>query len=154
MYSFCDYSSSCDGGVSVSPDMPDRRSFDQKRLTVADKFLQPTIPKGNDEYYNLIRQTIGKELSVANLQREDLPSYVKGVGCGQTFLIKGQEMRARFIMNLMISELKLSMSIDAEFAHLLFKDTLEYTQTQNVHEYVHQPSKKGFLGLGGSRGGV
>jgi len=133
-------------------DLPERRGFDQRRLTIADKFLQPTIPQGNDEYYNLIRQTIGKELSVANLQREDISSYIKCVGCAQTFLIKGQNMRARFLMNMMVSELKLSMSIDAEFSHLLFKDTLEYTQTQNVHEYMHQPVKKGFLGLGSSGG--
>lgn len=65
------------------------------------------------------------------------------------FVIKGLDMRARRIMNEIITELKLSMSIDNEFAHLLFKDTLEYTQTQNVHEYTHQPVKKGFLGLGG-----
>jgi hypothetical protein len=147
LYSLC-YCFTFLGGVVIA-DMPQPRGFNEKRLTIADKFLQPTIPTGNENFYNMVRQTIGKELSVANLQREDIPSYVLGTECAQTFLIKGLDMRARRIMNTIVSELKLSMSIDAEFAHLLFKDTLEYTQTQNVHEYVHQPVKKGFLGLGG-----
>ena len=135
-------------------DMPQPRGFDQKRLTIADKFLQPTIPTGNTEYYNQTRQTMAKEFSVGNFQREDVPSFVKGSDCARIFLIRGQSTRAHLIMNSMITEAKVSMSIDAEFAHLLFKDTLDYTQTQNVHEYVHQPAKKGLFGLGGGvRGG-
>jgi len=131
---------------------PEHRDFNQKRLTVADKFLQPTIPEGNTEYYNQTRQTMAKEFSVGNFQREDVPSFVKGSDCARIFLIRGQSTRAHLIMNSMITEAKVSMSIDAEFAHLLFKDTLEYTQTQNVHEYMHQPAKKGFLGFGSNRG--
>ena len=135
------------GGDSI-PDVPQSRHFDKKRLTIADKFLQPTMPTGNVDFYNRVRQTIGKEHSVANIQREDVPSYILGDDLAQTYVIKGLDMRARRIMNNIITELKTSMSIDNEFAHLLFKDTLEYTQTQNVHEYVHQPPKKSFFNLG------
>jgi len=133
-------------------EIPQQRGFDKKRLTIADKFLQPTIPTGNTEYYNQTRQTMAKELSVGNFQREDVSSFIRGADCARIFLIRGQSMRAHLIMNSMITEAKVSMSIDGEFAHLLFKDTLEYTQTQNVHEYTHQPAKKGFFGLGGSGG--
>ena len=131
--------------------MPQPRGFDNKRLTIADRFLQPTIPSGNDVFYNLIKQTIGKELSVANLEREDMLSFLWQIGTAQVFLLYGQERLSRFLMNMLVSELKLTMSKDNEFAHLLFKDSLEYTQTQNVHEYVHQPQKRGLFG--GMRGG-
>ena len=131
--------------------MPQPRGFDNKRLTIADRFLQPTIPSGNDVFYNLIKQTIGKELSVANLEREDMLSFLWQIGTAQVFLLYGQERLSRFLMNMLVSELKLTMSKDNEFAHLLFKDSLEYTQTQNVHEYVHQPQKRGLFG--GFRGG-
>ena len=131
--------------------MPQPRGFDNKRLTIADRFLQPTIPSGNDVFYNLIKQTIGKELSVANLEREDMLSFLWQIGTAQVFLLYGQERLSRFLMNMLVSELKLTMSKDNEFAHLLFKDSLEYTQTQNVHENVHQPQKRGLFG--GFRGG-
>ena len=130
--------------------MPRPSGFDNKRLTIADRFLQPTIPSGSDTFYNLIKQTIGKELSVANIEREDMLSYIWQIGTAQIFLLYGQERHARFIMNMLVSELKLSMSQNNEFAHLLFKDSMEYTQTQNVHEYTHQPKKRGlFGGFGG-----
>ena len=131
--------------------MPQPKGFDTKRLTIADRFLQPTIPLGNDTFYNLIKQIIGKELSVANLERTDLASYIWQSTTAQVFLLYGQERLSRFLMNMMISELKLTMSIGNEFAHLLFKDSLEYTTTQNVHEYSHQPQKRGFFG--GFKGG-
>lgn len=114
-----------------------------------DRFLEPTIPMGNEGFNNLIKQSIGKELSLANLQREDLKSFVEAFGTAQIMLIHGQDRLARFILTISISELKLSMSIDADFSHLLLREKLEYTQTQNVHEFVHEPARKKFFG--GSR---
>lgn len=135
-------------GGEFIPELPQPQHFNKKRLTTAENFLQPTMPRGNIDFYDRIRQTIGKEHSIANIQREDVPSYILGDDLAQTFVIKGLDMRARRIMNNIITELKTSMSIDNEFAHLLFKDTLEYTQTQNVHEYTHQPAKRSFFSLG------
>jgi len=123
-----------------------QRKFDKKRLTIADRFLQGTKPLGNNEFSNELVQATGKELSVANLDKEDITSYIKGFGTAIVFYLHGQNRTKQIILTLIQAELKLSMSIDNEFSHLLFRDTLEYTQTQNVHEYVHEPARKKFFG--------
>jgi len=130
------------------PDMQHMLSVQRdKRLDQFSRFLLPTKPEGlDDEYYNERKQMMGKELSVANLEWEHMRSFVRMFDCGEEFLLVNQEITARYILNKLIMELKLSMSKDGMFIDKLLSNRIEYSQTQNVHEYTHQPEKRGLFG--------
>lgn len=118
-----------------------------KRLDQFSRFLLPTQPKGIDDvYYEERKQMTGKELSVANLEWEHMGSFVRMFDCGEEFLLYEQEITARYILNKLIAELKLSMSKDGMFIEQLLSKKIEYAQTQNVHEYTHTPEKRGLFG--------
>jgi len=132
------------------PDVDPRQMLNiqkDKRLDQFSRFLLPTKPDGVDDvYYNERKQMLGKELSVANLEWEHMLSFVRMFDCGEEFLLVGQEVTARYILNKMIMELKLSMSKDGMFITELLSNKIEYSQTQAVHEYTHLPEKKKLFG--------
>jgi len=65
----------------------------------------------------------------------------------EVFTLKGQNKTAQIIMNWMLRELEGSRSIEGWFGEeIMSGNKMEYTQTQNVHEYQHKPEKKGFFG--------
>ena len=118
-----------------------------KRLDQFSRFPLPTQPKGiYDVYYEERKQMTGKELSVANLEWEHMGSFVRMLDCAEEFLLYEQEITARFILNKLIAELKLSMSKEGMFIEQLLSKKIEYAQTQNVHEYTHAPEKRGIFG--------
>jgi len=106
------------------------------------RFLQPTIPKGQLEYYNPRMPLIGKELSIGNIQREDMISYLSTEEAILEFLEEGQLGLARFMMTLFQSELKLSMSFDGLFMEFISTSKFEYKQSQELTENVNVPQKK------------
>lgn len=110
------------------------------------RFLTPTQPKGYNEFYDERKQLMGKELSVANLEKEDIECYEKMINVAQEMLIYGQDLMARTIMISMVSGLKLSMSLEGMFIENLLANKIEYAQTQTVHEYQHAPEKRGIFG--------
>ena len=120
--------------------------IDPKRLTNVERFLEATLPKGKDEWYDKIRPLMGKELSTGILEKTDVGSYLLTVQCARMFLLHGQEITGRGIMTDMISELKLSASIDGTMLENIFREKIQYEQTQHVHEHSEPPQKRGFLG--------
>lgn len=122
--------------------MPTFKGIDRERLDQYSRFLTPTLPEGDDPWYNKIRQLIGKELSIANLEREDMISFIKAVDAAQVFLLAGQSVTGRKIMTGIISELKLTGSIDGKIIDNIFSNKMEYEQTQHVHEHLEPAPKK------------
>ena len=119
----------------------DKQSIDQYS-----RFLQPTIPKGQLDYYNPRMPLLGKELSIGNIEREDMISYLTTEEAILEFLEEGQLGLARFMMTLYQSELKLSMSFEGMFMEYISTNKFEYKQTQDVTEHVDLPKKRGFFG--------
>lgn len=116
-----------------------------KRLTHVERFLEPTVPKGRDEWYDKIKPLMGKELSLGILDKTDIGSYLLEVQCARMFLLHGQEITGRGIMTDMIAELKLSASIEGAMLDAIFQEKIQYEQTQHIHEHPEQVRKKGFL---------
>lgn len=122
------------------------RSMDPKRLTNVERFLEATLPKGRDEWYNKIRPLMGKELSLGILDKTDVGSYILEVQSARMFLLHGQEITGRGIMTDMIAELKLSASIDGIMLDAVFREKIEYEQTQHIHEHTEPTPRRSFLG--------
>jgi len=117
-----------------------------KRFDIFTRFLQPPVPEGEENYYNKIKPLISKNNSISFLQREDIPSYLREGFTAKVFLTKGQERTSRMIMTDYLQELGLSQSIEGWFGEeILSGNKVEYTQTQNLHEYQHPTEKKGFF---------
>lgn len=110
------------------------------------RFLEPTIPKGQLDYYNDRKPLISKELSVGNIERTDMVSYLDMEDAILEFLEEGQIGCARFLMTRFQSELKLSMSFDANFMKQITTSKFEYTQKQDIHEHMETPKKMGIFG--------
>ena len=118
----------------------------EKRLAPIERFLEPTVPKGRDEWYDKIRPLMGKELSLGILDKTDIGGYLLEVQCARLFLLHGQEITGRGIMTDMIAELKLSASIGGVMLDAVFQEKIQYEQTQHVHEHTDLAPKKGLLG--------
>jgi len=110
------------------------------------QFLEPTIPKGQNEYYNDRKPLISKELSVGNIDRTDMISYLDLEDAILEFLEEGQIGLARFLMTRYQSELKLSMSFNGRFMDQVSTSKFEYTQKQDITEHVSNPKKRGLFG--------
>lgn len=122
-------------------DIPTKQSIDQ-----FSRFLTPTIPKGQEDYYNPRIPLIGKELSVGNIERQDMISYLWMEEAILEFLEEGQIGLARFLMTEFQTELKLTMSFDALFMEYITTNKFEYTQKQDITEHIERPPKRGFFG--------
>ena len=122
-------------------------NLEKKRLDQYKNFLDPTLADDQEDYYGPIRPLIGPELSVANLEREDILSYLKTEYTTQEMFANGQDDLGLLLMTTMIAELKLSMSKEGLVVENIFSNKMEYSQTQTLHEYQHLPDKKKrFLG--------
>ena len=124
-------------------------SPDKKRqLESIKNFLEPSEAADQSEYYGPVKPILGPELSVANLDREDMLSFMRTVYCAQEMMAHGQDDLALFIMTTMTAELKLTMSIDARVLDNIFSDKIEYSQKQELHEYQHEMEgkKRGLFG--------
>lgn len=120
--------------------------IDQERINQYTRILSGTIPKGEDDWYNKMRQLLGKELSLANLEKEDISSYLRRIQTAQTLVLHGYEIRGRRIMLELISELKLTGSVGGLILEHIFSNRVQYEQTQHIHEHSEQPQKRGLLG--------
>ena len=124
---------------TTTPDLS-KQSIDQYS-----RFLEPTIPRGQSEYYNERKPLISKELSVGNIEREDMISYLDMEQAILEFLEEGQIGLARFLMTTFQSELKLSMSFGGRFMEQITTSKFEYTQKQDIHEHVEPVPRKGLI---------
>ena len=117
-------------------------STEKKRLDQYKTFLNPTLADDQNEYYGPIRPLIGPELSVANLEREDIGSYLRQEYTIQELFANGQDDLGLLMMTTMTAELKLSMSKDGMVVENIFSNKMEYSQTQTLHEYQHPAERK------------
>ena len=106
------------------------------------RFLKPTIPSGQLEYYNPIMPLVGKELSVGIIERSDMMGHLPMVTCIQKLLSFGQIGLSRRYMVGLQSELKLTMSFDGRFIDKIASNKMEYRQEQHVYEHMDEPPKK------------
>lgn len=120
---------------------------EDKRLDQFKRFFKPTLADNQEDFYGPIRPIIGSELSVANIEKEDMLSFIKlGYGIQEMFA-NGQDDLGLMLMTSMTGELKLSMSKDGLVVENIFSNKMEYTATENVHQYQHlQERKKRFGG--------
>lgn len=123
-------------------EMPsDERQY--KRLDQYKNFFDATTADEQDEYYGPIRPLIGSETSSSNIEeREDLPSFIKIATAVQEMFANGQDDLALQLQTTYTVELQLTRSIGGHVLEHIFSNKMEYSQTQNVHEYMHPPEKK------------
>ena len=129
-------------------DMPShiKNPVSRERLDQFSRFLTHTTPRGQDVYWDQRRQLLGKELSVANILRGDMPANLIMVRAIEEMLHHGQIGLARTLIMNMVGEFKMTMSFDGMFIEQLLSNKIEYAQTQNVHEYVHPAERRGLFG--------
>jgi hypothetical protein len=121
-------------------DIVHKQSIDQYT-----RFLQPTIPKGQYDYYNPRMPLVGKELSTGNIEREDMISYLTTEEAILEFMEEGQLGLARFMMTTFQSEIMFSKSFEGRFMEYIGTNKFEYVQKQDITEHIEQPKKKGFF---------
>jgi len=126
--------------------MPGPRNQGDKRLSTMERFLEATRPKKADEWLDKIRPLCGKELSLGILDKTDIWSYMLTIETAMTFLSYNIEKTGRKIMVKLISELKLSGSIDGTMIDNVFREKIQYEQTQHVHEHSEPPPRRSFFG--------
>ena len=126
--------------------MPGPIRQDEKRFTTIERFLDSTKPKKADDWFDQIRPLWGKELSLGILDKSDIMSYLLTIETALTFLSYNIEKTGRKIMVKLISELKLSGSIDGTMIENIFREKIQYEQTQHVHEHTEQQPRRGLLG--------
>ena len=126
--------------------MPGPIRQDEKRFTTIERFLDSTKPKKADDWFDQIRPLWGKELSLGILDKHDIMSYLLTIETAMTFLSYNIERTGRKIMVKLIAELKLSGSIDGTMIENIFREKIQYEQTQHVHEHTEQQPRRGLLG--------
>jgi len=129
--------------MDIPTDNAGKRSIDQYT-----KFLEPTIPKGQESYFNERKPLISKELSVGNIERTDMVGNFEMEDAILEFIEEGQIGLARFLMTRFQSELKLTMSFDGRFMEYIGSNKIEYSQRQDIHEYVEPVKRKSMFGGG------
>lgn len=125
---------------------PSQRGISPEELDQYSRFLRPTLPKGNVEYYDQRIQLLGKELSVANLDKPDILSYIKMSATAKEMLRFGQDELSLDIQVDFVIELKLTMSKDGKVIEYLLSNKMEYVQTQNITEQIKREQRQSLWG--------
>lgn len=126
--------------------MPGPTSQGRERLTNVERFLDSTKPVKADAWFDEIRPLWGKELSMGILDKNDIWSYLLTIDVAMSLLSHNIERTGRKVMVKFISELKLSGSINGTMIDNIFREKIQYEQTQNIHEHSQQQPKRGILG--------
>ena len=114
------------------------KTIDKQRIDQISRFLQPTLPKGEEERYRILKPLIGKEMSMGNILREDMNSNdTMNYGIQELFLFGQEDLAFTFLTNF-LAEFKMTMSINAIMIESLTKSKMEYAKTYTVHEHQHQ----------------
>ena len=129
----------------VDPEKMSTQPYIKKEIDQYRSFLRPSLADDQDKFYGPIRPLIGPELSVADLDKEDILSYVLAIECIQEFFANGVDTIGMEEMTTMTAELKLSMSQNGRVLDNIFSNKIEYAQTQELHEYQHPVEKRGIL---------
>lgn len=134
----------------MSEDMPEE-IMNRDYYSILDKldnislFLEPTRIEGQFDYDNMRRPLVGKELSVGHIKEEHMEGHLESVLTALEMLDEGQIGLGLFIMKMMQSEFKMTMSIDGEFMRNVTKTEMSHTYTQHVYSHDDkEPVKKGW----------
>jgi len=99
------------------------------------------------ESKDLRKILVGKEKSVGNIQLQHMEGHIGMDRLIMTLLYNGQMRTAIKNITSMISEFKMTMSIDGEFIKDVTKQELRYKSESHVYnEPVEKPKKKGLFG--------
>ena len=141
----------------VFDDLREGRIATKQNIDQYSRFLKPTIPDGQLEYYNPRMPLVSKELSVGNILREDMLGHIPMEYAILDLLDEGQIGLARMLMTSFQGEFKMTMSFDGKFLEHIASNKFEYSQEQHVYEHpleeeAQAKKKGGFLsGLFGRR---
>lgn len=127
------------------------KTIDKQRLDQISRLLQPTIPRGEEERYRILKPLVSREMSLSNIVREDMQSNVlMNYGIQELFTYGQEDLGFMFLINFQ-AEMKMTMGIDAVMLESLTKSKMEYAQTYTVHEHQHQEpgARRGILGTKG-----
>jgi len=92
-----------------------------------------------------INQIVGKEKSIGYIQEEHMAGHIKMDRLIMMFLAKGQIRKAYELIYSVMSEFRMTMSIEGKFVGNITKQELRYTHTQHLINDQPQPQeKKGF----------
>lgn len=126
------------GDEQQLPQRQETNTIDKQRLDQISRFLEPTIPWGEEERYRVLGTLVSKEMSMGNIIREDMQSNVlMNYGIQELFLFGQEDLGFTFLNNFQ-GEFKMTMSINAAMLESLTKSKMEYAQTYTVHEHQHQ----------------
>lgn len=139
------YNTNSNNESMITMDMP-REISHKQTIDQYSQFLEPTIPKGQHEYYNDRKPLIAKELSVGNIERTDMIGYFDVEDAILEFFEEGQIGLGRFLMTRFQTEIKLTMSFDGRFMDQISTSKFEYTQKQDITEHIQPQQKRGIFG--------
>lgn len=132
--------------MSGLDDLKEGRVAIKQNIDQYSRFLKPTIPEGQLNYYNPRLPLVSKEVSVGNIQREDMLGHVTMVNGINQLMEYGQIGLARHFMTAFQSEIKLTMSFEGKLLSQIGSNKFEYTQEQHVHEH-REPEPQARRGL-------
>ncbi len=121
-----------------------RNAYDQgnvkERLDQISMFL--TYIESKD----LRKILVGKEKSIGNIQLQHMEGHIGMDRTIMTLLTHGQMRTAIKNITSMISEFKMTMSVEGEFINAVTKQELRYRQESHVYnEPSDKPKKKGIF---------
>ena len=117
----------------------------EERFNNMEMFLKATKPRGYEDYYNPRAPLLGKELSIGNIERNDMLANDMAVWAILDLLNEGQIDFAWDYMTWYQNDWKSSMSIDGRLLDSLTSQEIRYSQKQELHEYQHPIKKRGFF---------
>lgn len=118
----------------------------ERRYSTIERFLDSTKPKKADEWFDQIRPLWGKELSLGIFDKPDILSYLLAIDVALNFLSYNIERTGRKIMVKFIAEIKCTGSIEGTMIENIFREKIQYEQTQHVHEHSEPQQRRGILG--------
>ena len=113
----------------------------QERLDQISMFLH--FIETNSSPRNML---VGKEKSIGHIKEEHMDGHIEMDNMIMIFLDAGQMKTAIKKIYSVISEFKMTMSIDGEFINNVTKQELRYTQYQHLIQHDDREKKRSFWG--------
>ena len=113
------------------------------------RFFEPRYPNNQKGFFESIIPLISKIIYTANIEREDMPSFLILKDAILECSNEGQIGLARDLIVGWMTELGLTPSIGGIVIDNILSNKFNYTQRQDLYEHIDKPKKKGFLGMGG-----
>ena len=130
--------------------MPERT---QEKIDIMERFsslemlLQNTQPKGKEfsDFFNLRKMLLSKETYLGVIDNDDRYCYSLIADAIQENLHHGLINFSFDLQVKFLHDIRTTPSLGGEFLNRITSQEFKYTQTQELHEYEHKPTKKGML---------